>query len=300
MAVRDARPGAAPLLTATALGMMDAMVPKPRSLILDLFGDYLRFVDSEVRLGHLTTLLGDFDVSPATVRVTMSRLRREGWFTNHRDGRETIYRLSDHLLDVLREGRERIFARPPTTWDREWTMVIYQLSEDERQEREQLRKQLAWHGFGSLTTSTWLAPGDRRGVARSLVAHLAAGQADVLMCRSDELGQDRDLARRCWDLDGLAAEYRQFNDDHRALVKGARALRGAEALVSRTLLISRYRHFPFRDPQLPPELSPDPWPGTEAYELFRKAHQALGPAARAYVGQVVGREVADAETSTTR
>lgn len=280
------------------LGTMGAMLPKPRSLILDLFGEYLRFDDASVRLAHLTALLGDFDVSPATVRVTMSRLRREGWFTTERDSRETIYRLSDEMVGVLREGRARIFSPPPAAWDGAWTMVIYQLSEDERQEREQLRKQLSWHGFGPLTTSTWLAAGDRREVASTLVADLPSHTADVLLCQSNGVEHDRDLTSRCWDLDGLAREYTAFVKEHRSLTRRAGSLTGPKALVARTLLISRYRHFPFRDPMLPEALQPHPWPGNEAHELFRRLHAQLGEAARAYVGSVVGRPVDDPETSS--
>lgn len=279
------------------VGTMGDMLPKPRSLILDLFGEYLRFGDASVRLAHLTALLGDFDVSPATVRVTMSRLRREGWFTTVRDSRETIYRLSDEMVGVLRDGRARIFAPPPAPWDGVWTMVIYQLSEEERQEREQLRKQLAWHGFGPLTTSTWLAAGDRRSTASDLVAALPSRTADVLLCRGDGLAHDRELTTRCWDLDGLAREYATFVDDHRGLEDDADSLRGADALVARTLLISRYRHFPFRDPMLPTALQPEPWPGNEAHRLFRSLHARLGAAARDHVGGVVGRPVHDPETA---
>lgn len=284
-------------LDLSGFGIMSAMAPKPRSLVLDLFGEYLRFVDAEVRLGPLTTLLGDFDVAPATVRVTMSRLRREGWFTSERSGRETRYRLTDSMLRLLQEGRERIFAAPPTSWDGGWTMVIYQLSEGERQERQQLRKDLAWHGFGLLSTSTWLAPGDRRDQARTMVADLDDKQVEILRCTSDGPEHDRALAGRCWDLVALAAEYEAFNAEHRALLSSASSLEGVDALVARTLLTSRFRHFPFKDPQLPPGLRPEPWPGGEAYEIFRDAHRALGPAARAYVGEVIGREVVDAETA---
>jgi phenylacetic acid degradation operon negative regulatory protein len=267
------------------------MTVKPRGLILDLFGGYLRYLDGGVRLSHLTRLLGAFDVAPPTVRVTLSRLRREGWFTTRREGRETVYTLTPGMLDILDEGRARIFAPPAESWAGSWTMVIYQMSESERQERNQLRKALAWHGFGPLTTSTWLAPGDRRKEARVLIDSLTDEQVDVLSCQSEGLEHDRDLARRCWDLDGLAREYAEFNVAHRHLVRRSERISGIRALVTRTELISTYRHFPFRDPRLPPELRPEPWPGVEAYETFQAAHARLGPAARAYVSDVVGRDV---------
>ena len=84
---------------------------KPRALILDLFGDYLRYAGSEVRLADITELLAVFDIEAATVRVNLSRLRKEGWFTTRRVGRETVYSLTPHMLEILNEGRERIFRR---------------------------------------------------------------------------------------------------------------------------------------------------------------------------------------------
>lgn len=276
---------------------MASAPPKPRRIILDLFGDYLRFCpDAEVRLGHLTTLLGAFGIAPAAVRVTMSRLRRDGWFTSRRDGRETIYRLTPTMLKVLEEGRQRIFVRQQAEWSGVWTMVVYQMSEEERQDREKLRKDLAWHGFGFLGSSTWLAPGDRREDARKLSADLPSSQVDVLRCLTDDLGHDRALVARCWDLPVLAAEYDEFLRSYRPLVDKVDSLRGPDALVARTLLISAYRHFPYRGPSLPAELAPARWPVDEARSLFTHLHTALGPASRVYVSAVVGLPVGDVET----
>lgn len=270
---------------------MDVMASKPRSLMLDMFGEYLRYLGGDVRLAQVTALLGEFGVAPATVRVTMSRLKNEKWFTSRRIGRETVYTLTDHMLHILDEGRARIFAPPEREWSGDWTMVIYQLSESERLERNQLRKTLAWHGFGPLTTSTWLAPGDRRTEVRDLIADTVEEQVDILSCTSESVAHDRDIAARCWDLGPLADDYRAFVSAHGDLVEQAAELEGLAALEARTALISTFRHFPFRDPRLPAGLRPSPWPGDEAHAMFRKAYDALGPAARAYVGSIVGAEV---------
>jgi phenylacetic acid degradation operon negative regulatory protein len=88
--------------------MMRRWRTSPRSLILDLFGDYLRYADAEVRLSHLTTLPGAFDIASPTVRVTMSRLRREHWFTTHRVGREMIYRNPRVAARNRRSGWSRV------------------------------------------------------------------------------------------------------------------------------------------------------------------------------------------------
>lgn len=272
-------------------GHHESMAQTPRSLILDLYGDYLRYVGPEVKLSPLTTLLEVFDVAPATVRVTMSRLRREGWFSTRRIGRETAYTLSQEMLDVLEDGRQRIFAPAVVDWDGGWTMVIYQLTESERHDRARLRKALTWHGFGPLTTSTWLAPGDRRDEATTLTRGFSTEKVDILNCRTDGLESDKDLARRCWDLGSLAKSYDTFVADNRPMVARVASLTGSEALRVRTELIATFRHFPFLDPRLPAELRSKDWPGLEAYEIFRKIHSALGPAAKAFVEETLGEKV---------
>jgi len=279
------------------LGHHEHMPVKPRSLVLDMFGAYLRYLGPDIRLTQVTNLLSEFDVTPATVGVTMSRLKKEGWFTSRREGRETVYALTQTMVDVLDEGRARIFAPPARVWSGEWTMVIYQMSEAERVERNQLRKTLAWHGFGPLTTSTWLAPGDRSTEADSFVDEAVSEQVDILRCTSRGADHDRDLAQRCWDLETLAADYREFVLAHRPLARKASRLSGTGALVARTELISTFRHFPFRDPRLPLEIRPTPWPGDEAHASFRQTYDELGPAARAHVSELVGQDVPAADES---
>ncbi|MGY4544285.1 DNA-binding transcriptional regulator PaaX [Arthrobacter sp. UYNi723] len=106
----------------------------------------------------MTELMAAFGMEAATVRVSMSRLKQEGWFATRREGRETVYALSDQMLHIPVHGRPRIFRRKEQPWSGRWTMVIYQVPEFDRAVREQLRKQLAWAGFGQLSPSTWLAP----------------------------------------------------------------------------------------------------------------------------------------------
>lgn len=264
---------------------------KPRALILDVFGDYLRFVGSEVRAGDLVTLLGVLGVEPPTVRMTLSRLKAEGWFTTTRAGRETLYRLSDEILEVLDEGRQRIFAPYQDDWDGWWTQVVFQMPETDRATREQLKKKLAWLGFGPLSPSTWITPRAIRHEGLALTPEFPSASIDVLHSRTDDGDTDRDLARRCWDLDGLNADYAEFIADHENLAARAGSLTGADALVARTEIVSTYRHFPFRDPSLPLELRPPGWRGAEAHTMFLQIHDALAPAATDYVSSVIRDEI---------
>ncbi|MHA7299247.1 PaaX family transcriptional regulator [Pseudarthrobacter sp. MDT1-22] len=266
---------------------------KPRALILDLFGDYLRYAGSEVRLADITELLAVFDIEAATVRVNLSRLRKEGWFTTRRIGRETVYSLTPHMLEILNEGRERIFRRRDETWQGRWTMAIYQVPEAERAVREQLRKQLAWHGFGQLSPSTWLSPHDLISEVREIAAENPLAKVDALWCGTGDLQEDRGLAARCWDLDQLGADYRHFIHNYAALDnEGVNADKdGRTALIERMHVIGDFRRFPFRDPYLPRELQPDSWPSSEAYTLFGAVHRQLGPAATEFISSIIGQSV---------
>jgi len=262
---------------------------KPRSVILDLFGDYLRYGGCEAKAGDLVALLGVFGVEESTVRMTLSRLRKEGWFTTRRLGRETAYVLSDHMLEVLDEGRERIFASYDEPWDRTWTTLVHQSDTPDRLTRDRLRRELSWQGFGQLTPSTWLTPRRRHHRLRSLAQNFPSVSFTILRSQTESPGSDLELIERCWDLPRINERYRGFLSVHAHLRTTAESLVGAEALVARTALIAAYRHFPFSDPWLPVALRPVGWQGKEANDLFTFAHRALGPAAGAFVTEVTGR-----------
>ncbi|GAA0990900.1 PaaX family transcriptional regulator [Subtercola frigoramans] len=258
---------------------------KPRAVIFDLFGDYLRYTGQGVRLAHLTALLSLFSIEPATVRMNLSRLRREGWFTTTKDGRETIYWMTPKLVDLLDEGREKIFARTDESWDSRWTMVIYQVPESERAVREMLKKSLAWAGFGQLSPSTWVATHDRAQAANAISAQYPAARFDILWCEAMSEEQSLDLVRRCWDLDSLAEDYRAYIDEfgHLLVPSELATLDPPAALLARTHLTQSFRRFPFRDPQLPTVLEPVGWPGRTAFDTFERLHAALAEQAESCV-----------------
>jgi phenylacetic acid degradation operon negative regulatory protein len=261
---------------------------KARSLVFDLFGDYLRYRGGEARLRTLTGLMGCFDVPEATVRVVVARLRKEGWLESRRDGRETTYLLTDAAWKLLDEGRSRIFDRASGPWDGQWHMVIYSVPETERALREQLRKKLAWWGFGPLSSSVWLSPHDRIAQVRDGVAIHPAVRLDAFHARSEGAGSDRDMADRAWDLSALDRDYAALLTEYRPRLDRYRAgaLLGRDALVERMRLMHDYRRFPFRDPDLPPELLPAGWSGRAAHEVFLEAHGLLRSAAEGFVDTV--------------
>jgi phenylacetic acid degradation operon negative regulatory protein len=263
---------------------------KARAMVFDLFGDYLRYRDGEVKLQALVELMATFDVPQATVRVIAARMRKEGWLDTRRGGRETTYVLTEATWRLLDEGLTRIFARESGPWDGQWTMVVYQVPETERAAREHLRKRLSWFGFGPLAPSIWISPHDRATQIRDEFQDYPQARLDVLRARSGGAASDRDMAGRAWDLASLDRDYAALLASYQPRLAGYRrgALQGRDALVERMTLVNDYRHFPFRDPDLPPELLPEGWSGRAAHEVFLEAHGLLRAPAEAYVDQILG------------
>ncbi len=272
---------------------------KARSLVFDLYGDYLRYSGGQVRLRGLVALLDCFGIPEATTRVAAARLRKEGWLAADREGRETVYSLTESAWQMLDEGRDRIFQRAAGPWDGQWHMVIYQVPETERALRERLRRRLAWFGFGPLSPSVWLSPHNRGRQVIDDFADYPAVQLDSFRSRSAGNGADRDIAARAWDLAALERDYRDLLARYSPRLAGYRsgALDDRAALVERMRLINDYRHFPFRDPDLPAELLPDGWPGRQAHEAFLQAHGLLRAPAERAVAELAGVELARAETT---
>jgi phenylacetic acid degradation operon negative regulatory protein len=268
---------------------------KPRSIVFDLFGDYLRYRGGAVRLRGLVRLMEGFAVPEVTVRVVVGRMRKAGWLESRRVGRESVHALSEEGWRLLDEGRERIFGRAPGPWDGQWHMVVYSVPETERALREQLRKRLSWLGFGMLSASVWISPHDRVGRLREEFAGKPGVRLDALRARSEGAAADRDMAARSWDLAALDRDYRALLDRYRPRLAAYRAgeIRGAQALAERMRLIHDYRLFPFRDPDLPPELLPAGWSGRTAHELFLEAHGLLRAEAEAHVDRLIAETGGD-------
>src|ERR1700724_1372246 len=266
---------------------------KPRAILWDLFGDHLRYVgDGQVPMRALTLLLGEFGVAETTARVVLSRMRREGWFTTSRDGRQTSYALTGRSTRMLDEGRARIFDRGRDAWDGIWRTVIYAVPEQSRGERDRVRRTLAWHGFGPLAAATWISPHPRLETVRDALTDLSATRVDLLESRALSRAADREMAFRCWDLDGLGRDYIELISAYEQLpaAAGLAALPGPEALRRQVALVASYRALPFRDPDLPAALLPEGWQGRRAHAMFTAAHDALHGPADAFVRDVVLRD----------
>ncbi|MCS5480700.1 PaaX family transcriptional regulator [Corynebacterium sp. YIM 101645] len=260
---------------------------RTRELVMDLYGDYLRYLGGEARLAVLTELLGVFDIEPATARVTLSRMKREGWFETRRYGREIAYLASGKMMNTLDEGRSRIFEPAIAPWGGRWTMLQMTTPPTGKEERQKFQRMLSWRGFAQLHETTWISPREgREEIIRSCSRR--GWKADVFTFWTGDLDRDRELAERCWDLTDLHEGYGRFVEawelwSRRDLTE----VSGDEALRARVLLVHEYRGHLFSDPLLPRALCPAGYAGAEAFRVFVDIHQRLSDLATVRVSDLV-------------
>lgn len=255
---------------------------RPRSMLFTLFGDYVYPQRGDIWLGSLVIIGAALGMSEVAVRSAVARLARERWIVARRSGQRSYYRLSPAGKALIEEGTQRIYRADGRTWDGNWCLLTYSIPESRRSLRDRMRKQLAWLGFGPLSSGTYVAPRDVSAQVRRLAERLGAdGFAKTFIARGAGATSDRQIVTQSWDLSRIARAYDRFINLYGPLYardkkrKSRRSLDDRDAFIMRFVLTHDFRRFPFIDPDLPRALLPKRWAGARARSLFETYHAML-------------------------
>ena len=211
-------------------------------------------------------VLGRAGVGEAAVRATLGRAVTRGLLARHRHGRQAYFSVTPDTRRLLAEGAQRLHHDPAVRqdWDGTWTLLAYSLPETRRDDRHRLRRRLSWEGFGLLRDGLWVAP--RQVDVEGLAADLGV-RADVhgFLAQSIAPTSPSDLAREAWDLEVIAAGYREFLQRWDVADPLPRA---ADDLVRWLWLVTEWRQLVLEDPMLPARLLPEDWPAVTARDVF--------------------------------
>jgi phenylacetic acid degradation operon negative regulatory protein len=264
--------------------------PRPRQLIITIYGLYARDEPNWLSIASLVRLMADLGVESQAVRSSVARLKRRGLLISmHRSG-AAGYALSPTSLEVLREGDARIFGRHRAAAGGGWVLVVFSVPESERDQRHKLRSWLSRLGFGAVAPGVWVAPGHLAGeVTEVLTRRNLSGYVDIF--RAEHLGYP-DLAVKVgqwWDLGRLAAEYEQFIRGYGPLAKriGSLALTGQPAFREYVSMLVAWQRLPYLDPGLPLELLPAHWNGITAGDVFAEINDHLRRPAMRHAESVI-------------
>lgn len=264
------------------------------SLITTVFGDAIAPRGGTVWLGSLIAVMEDFGINERLVRTSVFRLVQDGWLQSELIGRRSYYSLTDEGRERFEQATHKIYGEPASDWDGKWTTVL--LNSIDGANKDAVRKELGWLGFGALSPSVLAHP--MPDMADLDVTLQRLGVADDLVVMSGETIRNeaamRRLAQDSWSLGDIDERYASFVERFRPLI----AAYGKDANVSlksaflvRTLLIQEYRKILLRDPHLPAELLPGGWHGASAYQLCRNLYRAIHAEADAFLTETM--ETAD-------
>jgi phenylacetic acid degradation operon negative regulatory protein len=248
------------------------------SLITTVFGDAIAPRGGAVWLGSLITVMQEFGINERLVRTSVFRLVQDGWLQATQIGRRSYYSLTEEGRGRFEQATHKIYGEPVSNWDGKWTTVL--LSTIDGVQKDAVRKELGWLGFGQLSPNCLAHPAPAMGDLDSTLQRL--GLSDTLVVMSGETVRNdtamRALVQDSWNLADIDERYAGFVKRFRPLIaaQGKNAnVSPKSAFVVRTLLIQEYRKVQLRDPQLPVELLPAGWHGTAAYQLCRNLYMAV-------------------------
>jgi phenylacetic acid degradation operon negative regulatory protein len=257
-----------------------------RSLLMTLLGEYVLPRGVPVWTSSLVDTLATFDVEEKSARQALARTAAEGWMESDRVGRRVRWSLTPPGRKLLTEGAQRIyeFGSVERPWDGQWLVLLVSVPESKRDLRHRLRTRLTWAGFGSPEAGVWISPDvSRQDEAMEILTNLDLARAAMSFVASyGTIGEVGSMVGRAWDLSEVETRYEEFMTEFGTLEPAD----GPAVLHAQTLLVHEWRRFPFLDPQLPAELLPGNWRGTQAAQLFHRRHQEWRPAAQQHWDQL--------------
>lgn len=250
--------------------------PRSKSLIVTIFGDALAPNFSAIWLSELIELLQPFAVNDRLVRTSSFRLIEEGWLESVRDGRRSHYALTATGIRRFEHAYRRIYTPPIGDWNQKWTLMIFPRAAS-ASERNQLRTELMWEGFGVVAPGIFLRPSADPQSLSEILEQLDAQLRPIVLESTDatELStrSASELTAECWNLHEISETYRSFVALFDPVVGlAADGLTPESAFVLQTLLMHSFRRASLHDPRLPSELLGSDWPGHRAYELCRQLY----------------------------
>ena len=252
--------------------------PRAKSLCVTVLGDAIGPHGGVAWLGDLIALLEPLGINERLLRTSVFRLVAQGWLKSERLGRRSRYELADQGIKLTARASNRIYVGPPTQWDGSWTVVILpRIGNHGLAERNALKDQLVWEGFGVLTQGVFAHPHANAQIAHDILEKLGMADLALVLHATDNAVPGglpiASLTDQCWNLEELSAQYQLFYDrfvPFEALVN--QGIEPRQAFTLRALMVHAWRRVVLHDPQLPSAMLPENWPGQSARVLCERLY----------------------------
>src|SRR4051812_18263502 len=168
------------------------------------------------------------------VRSCLRRLVKEGLFRREGNGRSARFLATESGLKTLGSSMERhrlayVQDHAGRGWDRKWHMVSFAVPESRRAARDAFRDRLLALGGAAIANGLYVSPhrweNDVAGDAERLEVSDAVTQASTDDLSVGGVSDPRELARRLWPIDAIAARYEEFVRSYQGVPDALDAMR---------------------------------------------------------------------------
>ncbi|MFI7699538.1 PaaX family transcriptional regulator C-terminal domain-containing protein [Nonomuraea sp. NPDC049480] len=254
-----------------------SLAVRPQSLLLTLCAHFLLDQPGALFTGSFVEALTRAGVGEHAARTTLTRMCQRGLLARSRVGAKVYLSLTTRGQQVLRDAETRVWLQGAVnhSWSGEWTVLSFSLPESRRAERHQLRKRLAWEGFGMIHSGLWITP-SAVDVPQVLSGLNLDSEVKVFKGAALAPTDVRQMVEDAWDLDALADGYSRFLERWGGQGPGSGV---DDALARYLLLLTEWLLLVRMDPHLPAALLPPDWPAMPAEQLVVRLRKAYEPAA---------------------
>jgi len=129
------------------------------------------------------------------IKKAIKQLQEMKYIKINKNGKK-VYLIDKGALELLRYKFQQV--RPE--WDKKWRVIIFDIPEKRRKERDFLRTRLKWLGFKELQKSAWVFPYDiKKEIEDLLTICNFEIEGDIRFLTVEKMETDRDF-RREFDL----------------------------------------------------------------------------------------------------
>jgi len=159
-------------------------------------------------------------------------------------------------------------------WDKKWRVVIFDIEEKRKKQRDQLREKLKELGFGMIQESVWISPYDIVVDFREFIKTIGLeDNVFVMEVRVLLAGDEKRLAEKIWKLDEINSAYEnlfiQLTKLSDRLKFSIKEESKEEEMEEFKKLREEYLEILRDDPCLPRELLPEEWFGEKVKRLLK-------------------------------
>lgn len=236
-------------------------------IALSFLGDAALFAYVKGHGGYRKGSIFDFlDLKKSALRLAVYRYLKAGDI-------EKIIKNGEPYFKITSQGERHltrlfpIYKLAESGWDGKWRVIIFDVPEIDRDNRDYLRQKLISLGFGRLQKSVYISPLDVLVDVKEYLKKLNLyGKAVVLEAKEVFTRDQRLVARYVWKLDKLNERYLRLIDK----IYSKNECDEKEWKERKKEIKKTFFKILIDDPILPKELLPDDWVGERVKEEIIK------------------------------